>query len=224
MWQARVRLMVIVVSFFLAACANTARPGRQVPPEADWHEYVVYRIDDNRYISILSPQTCDGYLDGNIYYNDTHTGIRTFVSFAGWTANGLYQGYYAVQSDPNYIAIPIRRFSQTIGMLIRIYYSYDGGRTFHWFATGGNDKHSAIILDGKLLYRTRIDPSYPNDYANYGASVYDISQDMGDSFAHYDPATTFETYGRSVPRHQVPFDLKSPSGATRWSCPGASGQ
>ncbi|WP_257010626.1 T6SS immunity protein Tli3 family protein [Burkholderia ubonensis] len=180
---------------------------------------MVYRIDDYRYISIRSPQKCNGHLDGNIYYNDTRSGVRTFVSFTGPMRNGLYRGYYAIQSNSNNIAIPSLAFSQTSGMFMRIYYSHDGGRTFHWFKAGVDDKNNALILIEGLLYWTRMNLSNQSEYANEGASVYDIERDMGKTFAHYDPVTTFEKYGKSVSRSQIPLNMKSPSGETHWSCP-----
>ena len=220
MWKRQTRLMAVLVPIFLAACVNTTRPVRETLREEDWNEYVVYRIDDHRYISIRSPQTCDGHLDGNIYYNDTRSGVRTFVSFTGSAANGLYRGYYAVHSDSNYIAIPARAFSRTSGMFMRIYYSYDGGRTFHWFTTGSNDKNSALILVDDLLYWTRVNPANSSDYKNEGATVYNIGRNMDENITHYDPVAMFDKYGRSVPRRQIPFDFGSPSGETRWACPG----
>ncbi|EDT40929.1 conserved hypothetical protein [Burkholderia ambifaria MEX-5] len=224
MWEGQIRLSVIVLVIFLAACVNTTRPGRQAVSESDWHEYVVYRIDDHRYISIRSPQICNGHLDGNIYYNDTQSGVRTFVSFTGPMRNGLYRGYYAIRSESDYIAIPALSFSRTSGMFMRIYYSSNGGRTFNWFSTGQDDLDAALILDGKLLYRTRVNIRNSGDYDNDGASVYDVSKNMGDDFAHHDPSATVEKYGWRVSRSQIPFGVRSPSGENHWACPGYPGK
>ncbi|EDT40928.1 conserved hypothetical protein [Burkholderia ambifaria MEX-5] len=220
MWQGRMRLVVVVLSIFLAACVNTTRP-RQVPSEADWHEYVVYRIDDHRYISIRSPQICNGHLDGNIYYNDTQSGVRTFVSFTGPMRNGLYRGYYAVRANPAYIAIPAISFSQTSGMLLRVYYSSDGGRTFQWFLAGGKRSDIAIIVDDNKLYMTSANERAGADYSGKSGVVFDISMNMDWRIAHYDSETSvFERYARQV--YGIARDIKSPSGATHWTCPSVS--
>ncbi|WP_230961849.1 hypothetical protein [Burkholderia anthina] len=218
MWQGRMRLVVVVLSILLAACVNTTRPARQAVSEADWHEYVVYRIDDHRYISIRSPQTCDGHIDGNIYYNDTSSGVRTFVSFTGSAANGLYRGYYAVRADPTYIAIPALAFSQTSGMQLRIYYSSDGGKTFQWFWAGGRRSNVAIILNNNKLYITSANERGGAEYSGKSGVVFDVSTDMDRRIAHYgEGISVFEKYAEKV--YGIERNIKSPSGVTHWDCP-----
>ena len=221
MWKRQTRLIAVFVSIFLVACVNTAQPVRETLREEDWNEYVVYRIDDHRYISIRSPQTCDGHIDGNIYYNDTRSGVRTFVSFTGSAANGLYRGYYAINSESAYITIPARAFSRTRGMLLRIYYSTDGGRTFQWFLTGIDSRNRAVILNGKNLYITEFDIKNQSNYSDYSGVLYDISAAMNESISHYNvDGGAFSKYGKSVSRRAIPLDMKSPSGETHWVCPG----
>ncbi|MBN3830776.1 hypothetical protein [Burkholderia sp. Ac-20344] len=221
MWQRRIRWVVAVVAVFLVACVHADRPVRKTLPEEDWHEYVVYRIDDHRYISIRSPQICNGHLDGNIYYNDTQSGVRKFVSFTGPMRNGLYQGYYAVRTDPMHIAIPAISFSQIRGMMLRIYYSHDGGRSFQGFSVGPySGEDNVVLLNGNDLYIARRNPMRPEDYSRSPGVVYDIDKDMDRRVAFSAaPPTAFDKYGKGVYRYQVPFDLKSPSGETRWTCP-----
>ena len=220
MWQRQIRLAVIAASIFLVACVNTARPARQAVSEADWHEYVVYRIDENRYISIRSPQTCDGHIDGNIYYNDTRSGVRTFVSFTGSAANGLYRGYYAINASPAYIAIPALALSKTRGMLLRIYYSSDGGRTFQWFLAGARRSDLAIILNENKLYLTAADDQRGAGYSGESGVVFDISKDMDWRVAHYKGETSaFDRYAENV--YKITRNIKSPSGLVKWSCPPA---
>ncbi|MBN3830774.1 hypothetical protein [Burkholderia sp. Ac-20344] len=221
MWQRRIRSVVAVVAIFLGACVHADRPVRKTVPEEDWHEYVVYRIDDHRYISIRSPQTCDGHIDGNIYYNDTRSGVRTFVSFTGSAANGLYRGYYAVRANPTYIAIPALAFSQTSGMLLRIYYSYDGGKNFQWFLVGDESANVAIIVDEEKLYLTAANFRGGMDYSGKSGVAFDISRDMNWRIAHYRAeSSAFDAYAKTV--YGIPRNIRSPSGQTHWRCPSMS--
>ncbi|WP_230961909.1 hypothetical protein [Burkholderia anthina] len=209
------------MSIFLAACVNTTRPVRETLREEDWNEYVVYRIDDHRYISIRSPQTCDGHIDGNIYYNDTRSGVRTLVSFTGSAANGLYRGYYAINASSSYIAIPALAFSQTRGMLLRIYYSYDGGKKFQWFLVGEESANVAIIVDEKKLYLTPANLRGGTSYSGESGVAFDISKDMDWRIARYSAeSSAFDAYAKTV--HGIPRDIRSPSGLTHWHCPSIS--
>ncbi|EDT40927.1 hypothetical protein [Burkholderia ambifaria] len=219
MWQRRIRWIVAVVAVFLVACVHADRPVRKTLPEEDWHEYVVYRIDDHRYISIRSPQTCDGHLDGNIYYNDTRSRVRTFVSFTGSAANGLYRGYYAISASSTYIAIPALAFSKTRGMLLRIYYSSDGGRTFQWFLAGSRRSDIAIILNENKLYLTGANEKDGLSYSGESGVVFDISKEMDWRISHYKAGSSaFDKYAGNV--YGIPRDQRSPSGETHWICPG----
>lgn len=218
MWKRPIRLIIILASIFLVACINTAHPVRETLREEDWNEYVVYRIDDYRHISIRSPQKCNGHLDGNIYYNDTRSGVRTFVSFTGPMRNGLYRGYYAIHSDKPYIAIPAIAFSQTRGMLLRIYYSYDSGKTFQWFLAGEENSNLAIIVNENKLYLTAANLHDGKDYTGGSGVVFDISKDMDWRISHYDSTiSAFDKYAKEV--YEIPRNLKSPSGYTHWGCP-----
>jgi len=150
--QGRFRLPAAVLALSLAACTSTSPHADAAPPEVE-HEYLVYRIDDHRYITIRASGLCDGYIQGDIYYNDTREGVRTFVSFTGPMNNGLYRDYYAVHSNPQYIAIPSIAYSDfSREESMHIDYSHDGGRTFQWFASGHDSPDFAVILDGKNLY------------------------------------------------------------------------
>ncbi|WP_322068981.1 T6SS immunity protein Tli3 family protein [Paraburkholderia bannensis] len=199
------------------------RSGKQ-DSDANWYEYVVYRIDDHRFITIRSPQKCDGHLDGNIYYNDTHKGVRTFVSFTGSAANGLYRGYYAVNSDLEYIAIPSLSFSQTRGMMLHINYSHDGGHTFRSFILGNETSDIAVLVEDKNLFLTTIDLRKSGSSSLRSVGVrFDISQNMESDTALFNAGTSVvEKYGRDI--YKIPPDIKSPSGEIRWSCPLASMQ
>ncbi|WP_423396389.1 T6SS immunity protein Tli3 family protein [Burkholderia sp. LMG 21824] len=216
----RAILAALAMPFLLVACANSAQSTASAPSKADWHEYVVYRIDGDRYISIRSPQKCDGYLDGDVYYNDIGRGVHTFVSSTGSMGNGLYGGYYAVRSSAKYIAIPSLSFSGVRGELMRINYSHDGGRTFQWFLVGNDDRDYAVIQSENDLYVTKINHDDPNSYSDRSDFVLNINQDMNPVISHYsDAVPAMYHYGKPVSRRQIPLNMKSPSGATHWTCP-----
>ncbi|WP_244136361.1 hypothetical protein [Burkholderia sp. BCC0405] len=219
----RTILAALAMPFLLVACANSAQSTASAPSKADWHEYVVYRIDGDRYISIRSPQKCDGYLDGDVYYNDVRRGVHTFVSSTGSMGNGLYGGYYAVRSSSKYIAIPSRSESERMGGLLHINYSHDGGQTFQWFLLGGDSKDYALIQSENYLYFTQFDRKNPSDYSDRPGTVLDISLDMDPDLSHYsDTVPAIYHYGNPVARRQIPLNMKSPSGATHWTCPTTS--
>ncbi|WP_244136356.1 hypothetical protein [Burkholderia sp. BCC0405] len=213
-------LIALMMPIFLVACVNSAQPVVNASSKADWHEYVVYRIDGDRYISIRSPQRCDGYLDGDIYYNDTEQGVRTFVSFTGPMKNGLYRGYYAIRSSQKYIAIPSLSFSETRGMMLHINYSHDGGRTFQWFLVGNDDRDYVVIQNESDLYVAKVNRDDPASYSNRSDFVLNINQGMDPDLSHYsDTVPAMYRYGKPVARRQIPLSMKSPSGATHWTCP-----
>ncbi|WP_423396393.1 T6SS immunity protein Tli3 family protein [Burkholderia sp. LMG 21824] len=221
----RFSLAALALLFFFAACANTAQPVAGASSKADFHEYEVYRIDDSRYITIRSKHPCiGGQMDGQIFYYDARQNVRTMVSFTGGMNNGLYRGYYAIQSTPNFIAIPSFAFSERRGMLLRINYSHDGGRTFKWFLAGYDDRPDySIIQKGNYLYLTVFDQKSSSNYSDRPGAVLDIDQDMDPETSHYDNTSVpIEIYGKTVVRHQIPLSMKSPSGATHWTCPTTS--
>ncbi|WP_244136360.1 hypothetical protein [Burkholderia sp. BCC0405] len=220
----RAILAVLVMSFLLVACANSAQSTASAPSKADFREYVVYRIDDSRYITIRSKHPCIvGQMDGQIFYYDDSKNVRTLVSFTGGENTGLYRGYYAVRSSANYIAIPSRSESERRGGLLHINYSRDGGQTFQWLLLGGDSKDYALIQDENYLYFTQFDRNNPNDYSDRSGFVLDINRAMDPEISHYDNAAMpFARYGKPIARRQIPLTMKSPSGATHWTCPTTS--
>ncbi|WP_230945823.1 T6SS immunity protein Tli3 family protein [Burkholderia vietnamiensis] len=119
---------IILVSFALVACASFEQRNVPVSSAVDFREYEVYRIDNNRYITIRSRHPCiGGQMDGQIFYYDDSKNVRTLVSFTGGENTGVYRGYYAVRSSSNYVAIPSRSESDVRGGLLHINYSHDGG-------------------------------------------------------------------------------------------------
>jgi len=220
----RLFLAALMMPFLLAACANSAQPTADASSVVDFREYVVYRIDDSRYITIRSKHPCiSGQMDGQIFYYDSSKNIRTFVSFTGGENTGLYRGYYAVHSTSNYIAIPSRSESEVRGGLLHINYSHDGGRTFQWFLLGNDDLHYAVIQNENDLYVTKVDHRGLIGYSDRSDFVLDINQNMDPDDSHYsNTAPAIERYGKPVARQKIPLNMKSPSGATHWTCPTTS--
>jgi hypothetical protein len=177
---------------------------------ADYPEHFVYRIDDHRYITIQGNDHCDGM----IYYHDTRLGIRTEVATTGLTlGGGTFDGYYAINSD--YIAIPALKFSQMSGVMLYIYYSHDGGRTFNRVLVGAEGGTSdVIILDGKTLYFASVDEEASSSVR--WAYVYDVSRDIDTREGQQEAIGPDD--GRYIDAHLVPLKVNSPSGVTRWTC------
>jgi hypothetical protein len=214
--------VALAASILLSACAGSSATQAQ-KPKPPKREYVVYRIDDHRYITIESRYPCiNGQIDGEIYYYDTHQNIRTPVAYTGDADNGLYLGYYAIHGESSYVAIPSLSFSQTSGMRLHINYSHDGGRTFQWFTIGADTPHNALIMDRNSLYVSLLDFDDEKKYSNASGTIFDLKRDASGDPARYSPAQVFQKYGRHIPRDQVPFDLKSSSGATHWICPSSA--
>jgi hypothetical protein len=212
------RPVALAAMIFLSACAGPSitQAQSQKPPK---REYMVYRIDDHRYITIESRYPCiNGQIDGEIYYYDTRQNIRTPVAYTGYADNGLYLGYYAIHGDSGYVAIPSLSFSQTSGMRVHINYSHDGGQTFQWFTIGSDSPHIALITNGDSLYVSLLDSSGEERYSNAGGTIFDLKRNVSGDAARYSPAQVFEKYGRHIPRDRVPFNLKSSTGATHWTC------
>jgi hypothetical protein len=182
---------------------------------------MVYRIDDHRYMTIESRYPCiNGQIDGEIYYYDTRQNIRTPVAYTGDADNGLYRGYYAVHSIPQYIAIPSVAFSQTLGMILHINYSRDGGRTFQWFRVGDYNPKIAILIDNNKLFLSTMQSEKPVAHLNSAGVLFDIGEDMSPEVAHFTGnISAIGQYGKDV--REIPVEIQSPSGQTRWTCPTA---
>lgn len=214
--------VALAASILLSACVGPSASQTQ-NPKPPKREYMVYRIDDHRYITIESRYPClNGQIDGEIYYYDTRQNIRTPVAYTGNAVDGLYLGYYAVHGDSRYVAIPSLSFSQTSGMTLHINYSRDGGHVFQWFTIGADTPYNAIIMDGNSLYVSLLDSDDKRKYSDASGAIFDIERDVSGDPARYSPAQVFDKYGRRIPRDQVPFDLKSSSGATHWTCPASA--
>ncbi|WP_230945822.1 T6SS immunity protein Tli3 family protein [Burkholderia vietnamiensis] len=215
---------IILASFALTACASFEQRDVPVSSAVDFREYEVYRIDNNRYITIRSRHPCiGGQMDGQIFYYDDAKNVRTLVSFTGDANNGLYNGYYAVRSDSKFIAIPSLAFSETRGMLLHINYSHDGGRTFRWFLLGGDDADYLITQNENYLFVTKSDRNDPREYSSLPGFYLDINLDLDSKVSHYsDTPPALEVYGKPVSRQKIPLNMRSPSGATHWTCPPTS--
>ncbi|WP_175948454.1 T6SS immunity protein Tli3 family protein [Burkholderia pyrrocinia] len=206
----------------LTACASLILPGipsgmadpaARGTPTSAYPEHFAYRIDDHRYITIQGNRNCEG----QIWYYDTRLGVRTAVAATGLTlGDGAFGGYYAINSE--YVAIPAIVFSQTSGVFLYIYYSYDGGRTFKSFWAGADvsgrysHEENVIVLNGKFLYIARKSREAPVDV--YLSRLYDVSHDIPVG----DDQHAIKPEGQWVDPHLVPLTIKSPSGSTKWSC------
>ncbi len=190
--------------------SGMANPSVRSSRSEDYPEHFVYRIDDHRYITIQGNDHCDGM----IYYNDTRLGIRTEVSTTGITlGGGTFDGYYAINSE--YVAIPALIFSQVRGVLLYIYYSHDGGRTFNRVLVGAEGGTTdVLILDGKTLYFASVDDEASSSLR--WAYVYDVSRDIATQEGQQEAIGPDD--GDYVDTRLVSLKLKSPSGVSRWTC------
>jgi hypothetical protein len=111
----------------------------------------------------------DKFLDGVAYGRKSPTQrsrIRTFFNIlerfkssqsdtARKTTERQFEGVggWLDIKTPDYIAIPALKFSQVSGVLLYIYYSRDGGKTFNRFLYGGyGGRNDIVIVNGKTVY------------------------------------------------------------------------
>jgi len=190
-----------------AAAAMNGTPTR-VKNINDYPEHLVYRIDDHRFITIKGTESCVG----TVYFYDNRIGIRTPVAATGLTlGDGLFRGSFAI--DSKFIAIPIIIFSQIRGPLLYVYYSRDNGKTFKRFLSGSEDGiREVFLLKDENLYVARVAGRGVTGYSS--GFLYDISQEI--LLDHEGFAQQPDSH-RIIPS-QIPTDISSPSGSTKWEC------
>lgn len=215
----KTRLMhscLLATSVLLAACSSPY----EIPSDAHWNESVAYRIDDHRYISIRSPSGACQSDEGRIYYSDEKSRIHTVAGHNNVkTADYYYRGYYAVRSTPDIIAIPVFVTYDKSPTELAIRYSRDGGQTFDSFnAEYHNESDSnAVILDGTQLYVVRLG----DDGKVVSARKFDLSKHISPWLVGQRENEEFIPASRAS---EIPMNLKSPSGQTRWNCFIAAGK
>lgn len=112
--------------------------------ETDAPAQIIYRIDNNRYLTLENYISCDK--GGQVYYNDTGRGIRTLLGWDGdyydfsyRRGNNLaaYQGSIINGADNGYLAFPgasTRQYcgsgTSERGCPVFFFFSADYGKTF----------------------------------------------------------------------------------------------
>jgi hypothetical protein len=174
---------------------------------------VIYRIDDHRFVTLEHYRDC---YHGETFYNDTKANIRRRIGI------GLFEDFQGriINADPTgmNIALPLA-FPPHIscgdrGCTVPMWYSTDGGATFHLltymehsFKPFEDSKRYAIYVTQDRVYvkKQRQYDSYVVSYPLIPGFVYDGRSDIPDNkHANYD--TT------------VPRDLRAPSGQDRITC------
>jgi hypothetical protein len=101
------------------------------------------------------------------------------------------------------------------GVLLYVYYSHDGGRTFNRVLVGAEGGTTdALILDKKILYFSSVDHEASSSLR--WAYVYDVSRDIATEQGQQEAIGPDD--GNYIDTRLVPLKLKSPSGVTRWTC------
>lgn len=114
----------------MIAASHGGMPGHQfVPPTHDVPPQVIYRIDNNRYLTLENYDSCSN--DGMVFYNDAVKNIRTKIrdyplGFQGKVLLDPADGILAFPISPG----PSPYACGDRGCSMAIIYSFDNGRTF----------------------------------------------------------------------------------------------
>ncbi|WP_053144958.1 T6SS immunity protein Tli3 family protein [Erwinia billingiae] len=175
----------------LCGCAVTPPPGQKTakpeklvikpiygPPQ------IIYRIDENRYITLEDYTNCD---NGSIYYHNDRNQIKTKLWFLSrGTVNYKGKLIWAAKND-DMLAIPlVRGDNDACGDSLRgcahsiLSLSHDGGKTFGKIKFGaidssGSKEYTIVVTDDAIYIKS---DRYPADkYAiNSAGELYNVRQ------------------------------------------------
>jgi hypothetical protein len=174
---------------------------------------VIYRIDDHRFVTLEHYRDCN---HGQSFYNDTRKGFHDKIG------NGLFENYQGkiVNADPsgNNIVLPFADPPHVVcgdrGCATFVWYSTDGGETFHVltymphsFNPYEDSKRYTIAVDSSRLYVSKARPvdSYVVSYPLIPGFVY-----SGKGLLPEGHEIEFDT--------TMPSGLRSPSGQDHITC------
>lgn len=142
--------------------------------ETDAPVQVIYRIDDNRFLTLENYIACDK--GGQVYYNDIRQGIKTmlgrdyeFYDFSYRRGNSVaaYQGIIINGANNGYLVFPGAETKQycgsgnsTRGCSVFFYFSSDYGKSFTWYEVANEyntpkrfSKLKVMVVDSGIYLR-----------------------------------------------------------------------
>ncbi|RQU94909.1 hypothetical protein [Burkholderia cenocepacia] len=216
-----VRNLVIVALMLLMQACSAQKPysfsladflsAKELPYDSP--PQVIYQLDDHRFVTLERYRDC---YHGETFYNDTKANIRKRIGI------GLFEDFQGriINADPTGmnivlpLALPPRISCGDRGCTVPLWYSTDGGTTFHLltymlhsFKPFEDSRRYTIVATKDRLYveKHRQYDSYVVSYPLIPGFVYDGKSDIpGSKHVEYD--TT------------VPPGLRTPSGQDRITC------
>lgn len=178
--------------------------------DTDAPDQIIYRIDKDRFLTLENYISCDK--GGQVYYNDTHRGIKTFVGFDNdfydssynkGNSVSAYKGVIINEANNGYLAFPGASTQQYCGSgnsqsgcPVFFYFSPDYGKTFIYNSIkDGYDtpkrfsKLKVVVTNDGVYLRDESEEEPLHDY--YKRSYNDMSRVV---FYYYESGTLINIY------------------------------
>ncbi|MDN7427665.1 hypothetical protein CFB89_19435 [Burkholderia sp. AU16741] len=226
-----VRNFVIVALLLLMQACSAPRPysfnladflsAKELPYDSS--PQVIYRLDDHRFVTLERYRDC---YHGETFYNDTKANIRKkigiglFEDFQGRIVNADQTGMNIVLP----LALPPRISCGDRGCTVPLWYSTDGGATFHLltymphsFKPFEDSKdYTVAVTSDKLFIAKKF--QYRSDRPEYDLNVrqYTLAP-FADRSKPYQPIVESDSAWASK-KKLMPDGLRTPSGQDRITC------
>ncbi|HDR9802816.1 TPA: hypothetical protein QDC55_000372 [Burkholderia cenocepacia] len=226
-----VRNLVIVTLMLLMQACSAQKPysfsladflsAKELPYDSP--PQVIYRLDDHRFVTLERYRDC---YHGETFYNDTKANIRKKIGI------GLFEDFQGriVNADPTGmnivlpLALPPRISCGDRGCAVPLWYSTDGGATFHLltymphsFKPFEDSKdYTVAVTSDKLFIAKKF--QYRSDRPEYDLSVrqYTLAPSV-DRNKPYQPIVESDGAWASK-KKLMPDGLRTPSGQDRITC------
>lgn len=218
-------LAIVAMAAILSGCAipaaiiaasHGAMPGHQfVRPTHDVPPQVIYRIDNNRYLTLENYDSCSN--DGLVFYNDALKNIRTEIS----TSPLGFEGKVLLDPADGILAFPLTtapgKHCGDRGCTLAFVYSFDSGKTFKIIASWqlnasgnreGDRKRGNSVYDEtkKMIFALKQNELY-------------IANDRNATKRILDKNGPRPTVGEHLPAAKKALpSLRTPSGEDRFVC------
>ncbi|WP_396333005.1 hypothetical protein [Burkholderia anthina] len=223
-----VRNLVIVALMLLMQACSAQRPysfsladflsAKELPYDSP--PQVIYRLDDHRFVTLERYRDC---YHGETFYNDTKANIRKRIGI------GLFEDFQGriVNADPSGmnivlpLAFPPRISCGDRGCAVPLWYSTDGGTTFHLltymphsFRPFEDSKRYTIAATKEKLFVAQVD--YGDEDGDSYVKEYPLLPNI-DLSKPYPPGVRSSTFMASK-RPGLFSKLRTPSGQDRITC------
>lgn len=200
----------------MIAASHGGMPGHQfVPPTHDVPPQVIYRIDNNRYLTLEHYDSCSN--DGIVFYNDATKNIRTKIS----NYPTGFEGKILLDPAAGILAFPFAtsqgKSCGERGCSLGIVYSFDSGKTFMGTAPW-NLRATGNRVQDRKQYTSVYDETKKMIFALKGNELY-ISNDRNAVRWMMDKDDSNLSDGEYLPaaKRALP-QVRTPSGEDRFVC------